>query len=128
MRDGFDDGLLRDVAARKAQLRQLRRLLDEQEGRLLAALAADMGKPPVEAYAADIGFTIREISHVLKHLDRWVRPRSVRVPAVAGAPGRAHIQAGAARGSPRDRALELPGPAPARPGRRPRWPPATPWS
>ena len=91
MRDGFDDGLLRDVAARKAQLRQLRRLLDEQEGRLLAALAADMGKPPVEAYATDIGFTISEISHVLKHLDRWVRPRSVRVPAVAR-PGRAHIR------------------------------------
>ena len=31
LREGFDDGLLRDVAARKAQLRQLRRLLVEQE-------------------------------------------------------------------------------------------------
>jgi aldehyde dehydrogenase (NAD+) len=91
VRAGFDDGLLRDLAARKAQLHQLRRLLVEQEDRLLAALAADMGKPPVEGYAADIGFTTREITHLLAHLDRWVRPRSVRVPAVTR-PGRAQVR------------------------------------
>ena len=91
VRDGFDDGLLRDVAARKAQLHQLRRLLVEQEDRLLAALAADMGKPPIEGYATDLGFTISEITHLLKHLDRWVRPRSVRLPAVTR-PGRAQIR------------------------------------
>ena len=91
VRDGFDDGLLRDVAARKAQLHQLRRLLVEQEDRLLAALAADMGKPPIEGYATDLGFTVSEITHLLKHLDRWVRPRSVRLPAVTR-PGRAEIR------------------------------------
>ena len=85
MRDGFDEGLLRDVAARKAQLRQLRRLLDEQEDRLLAALAADLGKPPIEAYAADVGFTVREISH---------DPQAPR-PLGAAAPG-----AGPGRGAP----------------------------
>ena len=38
MRVAHEEGLLRDVAARKAQLRQLRRLLVENEERLLAAL------------------------------------------------------------------------------------------
>ena len=80
LRGGFEDGLLRDVTARKAQLHQLRRLLVEQEDRLLGALAADLGKPPIEGYAADLGFTVREITTILEHLDSWVRPRSVRVP------------------------------------------------
>jgi aldehyde dehydrogenase (NAD+) len=78
------------VAARKAQLRQLRRLLVENEERLLGALAADLGKPAIEGYAADIGFTVREISEILDHLDRWVKPRPVRVPMVAR-PGKAWI-------------------------------------
>ena len=82
MRAAHEEGLLRDVAARKAQLRQLR-LLVENEERLLGALAADLGKPAIEAYAADIGFTVREISEILDHLDRWVKPRAVRVPMVA---------------------------------------------
>jgi aldehyde dehydrogenase (NAD+) len=91
VRAGFDDGLLRDVTARKAQLHQLRRLLVEQEDRLLAALAADMGKPPIEGYASDVGYTVREVGHLLDHLDRWVRPRPVRVPLVAR-PGSAEVR------------------------------------
>ena len=90
MRAAHEEGLLRDVAARKAQLRQLRRLLVENEERLLGALAADLGKPAIEAYAADVGFTVREITEILDHLDRWVKPRPVRVPMVAR-PGKAWI-------------------------------------
>ena len=91
VRAGFDDGLLRDVAARKAQLRQLRRLLTEQEDRLLAALAADLGKPPIEAYATDIGFTISEIDHRPRSTSTaGCAPESVRLPARVR-PGRAQI-------------------------------------
>ena len=75
-----------------------------------------MGKPAIEGYATDLGFTISEITHLLKHLDRWVRPRS---GAVAGGdpPGPGLDPAGAARGGAGDRTVELPGPAPAGPGR-----------
>jgi aldehyde dehydrogenase (NAD+) len=90
MRAAHEEGLLRDVAARKAQLRQLRRLLVENEERLLGALAADLGKPAIEAYAADVGFTVREITGILDHLDRWVKPRPVHVPMVAR-PGKAWV-------------------------------------
>ena len=90
MRAAHEEGLLRDVAARKAQLRQLRRLLVENEERLLGALAADLGKPAIEAYAADVGFTVREITGILDHLDRWVKPRPVHVPMVTR-PGKAWI-------------------------------------
>ena len=90
MRAAHEEGLLRDVTARKAQLRQLRRLLVENEERLLGALAADLGKPEIEGYAADVGFTVREISEILDHLDRWVKPRPVRLPMVVR-PGKAWI-------------------------------------
>ena len=117
VRAGFEDGLLRDVAARKAQLRQLRRLLVEQEDRLLAALAADMGKPPIEGYAD--GHRL----HDQRDQPPPEAPRPLGAPPVGAAaggdpPGPGPDPAGAARGGAGDRALELPGPAPAGPGRR----------
>jgi aldehyde dehydrogenase (NAD+) len=87
-RAGYDAGLIRGIEARKAQLRQLHRLLSEGEDALLKALAADLGKPAIEAYSTEIGFTLNEVDHALAHLDAWVRPARVRVPANLR-PGRA---------------------------------------
>ena len=72
------------------QLRQLRRLLEEQEERLVGALAADLGKPPVEAYASEIGFTIAEIDHALTGLPSWMAPERIKVP-LAFKPGSARV-------------------------------------
>ena len=97
MRAAHEDGLLRDVAARKAQLRQLRRLLVEKEERLLAALAADLGKPRrSRATRPTSASRSREISEILEHLDRWVKPRPVARPD--GGPARQGLdRPGAAR-------------------------------
>lgn len=80
VRGGARDGLLVSEASRVAQLRQLRRLLDEQQERLSDALAADLGKPAVESYTTEIGFTIREIDHALDHLREWMQPTTAKVP------------------------------------------------
>ncbi len=80
VRAGFETGLLRDLAARRTQLRQLRRLLTENEDRILDALAADFGKPPIETYTTEIAFTIAEIDYVLAHLGSWTKPQRVPVP------------------------------------------------
>lgn len=80
VRAGFRAGVVRGAAERRAQLRQLRRLLVEQEDRLLGALRTDLGKPGVEAYGAEIGFTIGEIDHALRHLEAWMADEKVRVP------------------------------------------------
>ncbi|MFJ8441977.1 aldehyde dehydrogenase family protein [Kitasatospora griseola] len=84
----FATGRTRPLAWRKAQLRALRRLLVEQEEVFAAALKADLGKSPTEAYLTEIGFTVNEIDHTLRHLARWLRPRRVSVP-LALAPARA---------------------------------------
>ncbi|MDH6139431.1 aldehyde dehydrogenase (NAD+) [Kitasatospora sp. GP30] len=76
----FATGRTKPLAWRKAQLRALRRLLVEQEAAFTAALRADLGKSAAEAYTTEIGFTITEIDHTLRHLDRWVRPRRIPVP------------------------------------------------
>jgi aldehyde dehydrogenase (NAD+) len=80
VRGGFDAGVLRTIASRRTQLEQLRRLLVEQESRLVDALAVDVGKPRIEAYTTEIAFTINEIDGALKHLESWNKPHKVKVP------------------------------------------------
>ena len=90
VRSTFDTGRTRDVAWRKAQLRSLKRMLEESEAELLEALRLDLGKPGVEAFITDIAFVRSEIDLTLKHLDAWMKPERVAVP-VKQQPGRARI-------------------------------------
>ncbi len=90
LRDGFRAGVLRDNEQRRDRLRALRRLLTEQQDRIVDALVADVGKPRIEAYTTEISFTLNEIGHTLKHLDRWTKPSKVKVP-LNFKPGRAHL-------------------------------------
>ena len=90
LRDGFRSGVVREIDQRRQQLRQLRSLLVEQEGRLVDALVADLGKPRIEAYTTEIAFTINEIDHTLKDLDAWTAPAKVKLP-LQFKPGSAHL-------------------------------------
>src|SRR5688572_5373816 len=80
LRDGFDSGVLRGVEARETQLRQLKRMLTEQEQAFTDALATDLGKSATEAYSTEIGFTIGEIDHTLRHMRSWLQPHKVKLP------------------------------------------------
>jgi aldehyde dehydrogenase (NAD+) len=91
LREGFRSGVLRDVDARAAHLRQLRALVVEQQDRLIDALVADVGKPRIEAYTTEIAFTINEIDHTLKHLASWTKPEKVKVPLTLK-PGKATLR------------------------------------
>ena len=90
LRESYDAGRLRTIDSRQGQLRQLQRMLIEQEEALLAAMAADLAKPPMEAYAAEIGLVLSEIKHALKNLDAWCAPERVKVP-ISFKPGSAEI-------------------------------------
>ena len=89
-RTAFDAGATRPAAWRVATLERMRSLLEEREGRLLDALAADFGKPRAEAWATELGFTIGDINHTLAHLPLWMKPERVGTP-VAFKPGSSHI-------------------------------------
>jgi aldehyde dehydrogenase (NAD+) len=82
----FDRGITRPLAWRRATLRRLRGLVEQHEQRLLGALAADFGKPAIEAWVTEIGFVLTDIDHTLAHLDTWSRSRRVATP-IAFQPG-----------------------------------------
>jgi aldehyde dehydrogenase (NAD+) len=90
VRDGFAAGVLTDLGARDTQLRQLRRMLVEQQEAFTAALHADLGKPPFEAYGTEIGFMLGEIDHAISQLRAWNHPVKVKVPMTLK-PGAARI-------------------------------------
>ncbi len=67
-----------EISARKSALRALKTAIQERESQIIAALYADMQKSEFEAYSSEVGFIYQEISHTLKHLDAWAKPKSVR--------------------------------------------------
>ncbi len=79
LRDAHRAGAMRDLPSRRVQLEQLKRLLVENEGAIVAALEADLCKPQIEAYATEVAFTVSEIDHALRHLEEWSRPQRVKV-------------------------------------------------
>lgn len=80
LRQTFAGGRTRDVDWRLDQLRALERMLVEREQEVVDALAADLGRSDFEAWFGDIASTKGEISHALKNLRKWVRPKRMHVP------------------------------------------------
>ncbi len=79
-RGAYTGGVTKPLEWRERQLRSLRRMLVEDGDVLCDALAADLGKSRTEAMITEIGFTVNEIDHLLKHLRSWLRPERVSVP------------------------------------------------
>jgi aldehyde dehydrogenase (NAD+) len=67
---------------RHQQLSKLRELIIRDEAKILAALAADLGKHAIDAYLAEIGFVLGELDFTLKKMHRWMRPKKVPGPWV----------------------------------------------
>ena len=79
-RTTFTSGITRDVSWRLQQLKAMNQMLLDHRDDFAGALAADLGKHPVEAWLTEVGFLSREIAHTIKHLDGWLQPRKVAVP------------------------------------------------
>ena len=83
LRATFRSGKTRPVAWRKQQLRQLGKLLKENEDALLEALASDLGKSNFEGWVTEIYVLHAELAHTLKHFEDWLEPEEVPTPAIA---------------------------------------------
>lgn len=79
-RDFFKTGATREPAWRQANLTRLKNAVRRHEAEINAALKADLNKSEHEAYATEIGFILAEISHAVKHLAAWAKPRPVKTP------------------------------------------------
>lgn len=83
LREAFASGRTRTFEWRRQQLEGLGRLLADHEKAILDALHADVGKPSLEAYIAEVGYTAREVASALKNLSRWMKPERVAMPLVS---------------------------------------------
>ena len=74
----FDSGVTLSAGFRRAALKRLADAMKLFEPKLLAALREDLGKPPFEAYASELGVVYEEIRELRTHLESWMSPRAVR--------------------------------------------------
>lgn len=82
MRDFFLTDTTKHVPYRRQALEKLRGWLRANEQRVLDALQQDLGKAPFEGYATELGIVYDEITMMLKHLNKWSRPKRVASPLV----------------------------------------------
>ena len=90
LRTYFRSGTTADLSWRRQQLRQLRKMLTDNEERFLQALQQDLHKAPQEGFMTEVAGVCGDIDHALKHLKKWARPRRAATPVVAQ-PGKSYI-------------------------------------
>lgn len=66
------------IAARKSALLKLKSTIKNRESDIMNALYQDMQKSDFEAFSSEIGFVYQEISHTLKNLNHWSKPKRIR--------------------------------------------------
>lgn len=76
----FRSGATRSPDFRRRQLTRLRQEIVSREGLILQALAADLGKPELEAASNETVYCLQEIDGALKNLSAWMKPQGAGVP------------------------------------------------
>ncbi len=80
-RAAFEGERYPDAAIRQDRLRRLHRLVTEDEGAWVRAIAADFGhRSSHETRITECYVVAAAVRHALHHLDRWMRPRYVATP------------------------------------------------
>lgn len=76
----FDSGKTLPVSVRVAALEKLRAGIRRYEGKIAAALKADLNKAPMESYMTEIGMVLDEVGCLIKMTPKWARERRVPTP------------------------------------------------
>lgn len=87
----FATGVTRPLQFRLGQLEALYKALERHTPALEEALKQDLGKSRFESYASEIGMVLAGISHIRRHLARWMKPRTKLAP-VQLFPGRSRVE------------------------------------
>lgn len=78
----FDTNSTKNVDFRIEQLKKLKKIILENEEYLMTALKRDLNKSFFESFETEIGFTIKELSHVIKNLKKWANPKKVKTSII----------------------------------------------
>ncbi|MBB4824130.1 aldehyde dehydrogenase (NAD+) [Sporosarcina luteola] len=79
-RNFYFTGATRPATFRIEMLGRLHGAIKQNESDILDALWKDLHKSPFEAYMTEVGFILDSISYVIKNLDEWMKPESIKTP------------------------------------------------
>lgn len=68
----------RNIDFRIDNLKKLKAAILKYESKLYESLKKDLGKPAFEAYGAEIGIALEELSFALKNIRKWAKPTRVK--------------------------------------------------
>lgn len=74
----FYSGKTRGIEERKKQLCALYESIQSYESEIFEALKLDLNKSEHESYTTEIGYTLKEISFMIKNLSKWSKPKRVK--------------------------------------------------
>ena len=76
----FKDGNTFDLKRRKDNLKKLYAKIKENIELIYEGLYKDLGKSKTESYMCEIGLVLSEITYILKHMNKYLKPRRVKTP------------------------------------------------
>ncbi|CDQ42195.1 aldehyde dehydrogenase family protein [Mycolicibacterium neoaurum] len=91
MRATYATGRTRDLEWRRRQLRALESLVVDNEEAIAAALKADLGRQPFEAWLADVASTAAEAADAAKNVGKWAK-RRYRLLELSQLPGMGWVE------------------------------------
>lgn len=91
MRATYATGRTRDLEWRRSQLRALESLVVDNEKAIAAALKADLGRQPFEAWLADVASTAAEAADAAKNVGKWAK-RRYRLLELSQLPGMGWVE------------------------------------
>lgn len=80
LRASFGSGVTRSLDWRESQIDGVIAFAKDHTNELLDTMFADLGRPRVEGWTADLGSTISEAQYLRKHFRKWAAPRRSRLP------------------------------------------------
>ena len=79
----FASGATQSLSWRKRQLKAVLSLLITEEKAISEALHSDLKKSQEEAYITEIGYLRKDVKYLLKHVEKWMKPKRVGTPLLA---------------------------------------------
>lgn len=74
----FETGITLDVSERISKLKKLKKIIEEKEQEISAALFADFRKPEFETYLTETALILSELKYTIKKLKKWAKPKKVK--------------------------------------------------
>ncbi|MDU1315017.1 MAG: aldehyde dehydrogenase [Clostridium septicum] len=86
----FYEGKTKDVEFRIENLEKLKRIIKDNEDKIINALKKDLSKSDFETYATEIGLVYDEINLHIKNVKKWVK-KETRRTSIVHFPARSYI-------------------------------------